>query len=93
MVARFSWDPLKASSNARKHWVTFEEAISAFRDPLSLTIPHPDHSVGEYRYLLIGMSERKRLLVVAHAERRDIIRIISARLATRRERAMYEEEF
>lgn len=92
MASRFSWDPRKASGNETKHGVSFDEAATAFRDPLSLTILDPDHSANEQRYLLIGMSRPRRLLVVAHAERGDSIRIINARLASRRERRVYEEE-
>jgi uncharacterized DUF497 family protein len=92
MSFQFTWDPQKAASNLRKHKVGFPEAATAFADPLSLTIPDPDHSVGEERFVLIGQSERRRLVVVAHVERGDLIRIISARLATRRERKTYEEE-
>ena len=92
MSLQFTWDPQKAAANLRKHKVGFPEAATAFADPLSLTIPDPDHSVGEERFVLIGQSERRRLVVVAHAERGDLIRIISARLATRRERKTYEEE-
>jgi len=92
MSLQFSWDPQKAAGNLRKHRVGFPEAATAFADPLSLTIPDPDHSVGEERFVLIGQSERRRLVVVAHVERGDLIRIISARLATRRERKTYEEE-
>jgi uncharacterized protein len=92
MSLQFTWDPQKAASNLRKHKVGFPEAATAFADPLSLTIPDPDHSVGEERFVLIGQSERRRLVVVAHVERGDLIRIISARLATRRERRTYEEE-
>jgi uncharacterized DUF497 family protein len=66
--------------------------MTAFADPRSISIPDPDHSVGEERWLLIGQSERHRLLVVVHTERRDLIRLISARLATRSERKTYEEE-
>jgi uncharacterized protein len=91
MALRFSWDPRKAASNRRKHGVSFEEAASAFADPLSVTVPDPDHSVAEARFLLLGRSDRQRLLVVAHAERGDEIRLISARLATCRERRQYEE--
>jgi uncharacterized protein len=87
----FSWDRRKASGNRLKHRVTFEEAITAFGDPLSITIADPDHSVRENRFLLIGLSERGRLLVVAHMEGPNYIRIISARVATRRERTAYEE--
>ena len=92
MSLQFTWDPQKAASNLRKHKVGFPEAATAFADPRSLTIPDPDHSVGEERFVLIGQSERRRLVVVAHVERGDLIRIISARPATRRERKTYEEE-
>ena len=91
MSLQFTWDPQKAASNLRKHKVGFPEAATAFADPLSLTIPDPDHSVAEERFVLIGQSERRRL-VVAHVERGELIRIISARPATRRERKTYEEK-
>jgi uncharacterized DUF497 family protein len=91
MSLEFKWDPDKAANNGRKHGVTFEEAAIAFGDPLSLTIPDPDHSSGEARYLLLGMSDKRRLLVVTHAERGDRIRLISARIATAHERRDYEE--
>ena len=91
MALTFEWDQKKASSNLQKHGVSFEEAATAFGDPLSLTIPDPDHSLEEDRFVLIGESQKERLLVVAHAERSDTIRIISARLATRGERKSYEE--
>jgi uncharacterized protein len=70
MALRFSWDARKAASNRRKHGVSFEEATTAFGDPLSLTVPDPDRTAGEERFLLLGQSDRQRLLVVAHAERR-----------------------
>jgi len=92
MSLQFIWDPQKAATNLRKHKVGFPEAATAFADPLSLTTPDPDHSVGEGRCVLIGQSERRRLVVVAHVERGDLIRLISARPATRRERKTYEEE-
>lgn len=92
MAVRFSWDPQKAAGNERKHGVSFKEAVSAFRDPLGIAMDDPNHSVTEDRFLLIGVSHRNRLLVVAHAEcGDDQVRIISARLATRRERSCYEE--
>lgn len=91
MDLRFQWDPRKAAANRRKHRVSFEEAATAFADPLSLTIPDPNHSADEARFLLLGLSERRRLLVVAHAEREAEIRIISVRLADRHERHDYEE--
>ena len=91
-MLQFIWDRDKAAANLRKHGVDFEEAATAFGDPLSITIPDPDHSVGEDRLLLVGQSAGGRLLVVAHTERDDEIRLINARLATRRERETYEQE-
>jgi hypothetical protein len=91
MTPHFSWDSRKAAGNLRKHGVSFQEAATAFKDAYSITIPDPDHSSGEIRFLVIGASIWNRLLVVAHAERGDELRIISARLATRREREDYEE--
>jgi uncharacterized protein len=92
MGLRFTWDHRKAATNRRKHGVTFEEAATAFGDPLSLTVPDPDHSETEDRFVLLGLSVRQRLLVVVHVERvADEIRIISARPATRPERHQYEE--
>jgi uncharacterized DUF497 family protein len=91
MGLRFTWDQRKAAANARKHGVTFREASTAFADPLSITIPDPEHSLGERRFVLIGLSHQRRLLVVAHTERSDTIRIINARPATRHERQTYEE--
>jgi uncharacterized DUF497 family protein len=88
----FEWDPGKADENERKHGVSFPEAATVFGDPLSVTMADPDHSVGEARFLTVGMSHRQRLLVVAHADRDDAIRLISARAATRAERKTYEEE-
>ena len=91
MALSVEWDREKARTNLRKHNVTFEEASSVFGDPVSITIPDPDHSMGEMRFLDIGLSHFGRLLVVAYTERRSRIRIISARPATRRERKRYEE--
>ncbi len=91
MALRFLWDPRKAASNERKHGVGFQEATTVFDDALSVTIADPDHSVDEQRFLLVGLSTRRRLLVVAHAERGGSIRIISARRANRQERRTYEE--
>ena len=91
MALRFSWDPRKAAVNVRKHEVSFDEAATAFADAHSITIPDPGHSDGESRFILVGMSDAGRLLVVAHAERRDLICLISARPSTRRERHSYEE--
>ena len=88
----FEWDTEKAAVNTRKHGVTFDEASTVFVDPLGILIPDPDHSVAEQRYLLLGMSNRQRLLVVAHAERPPRTRLISARRATPKERRTYEKE-
>jgi uncharacterized DUF497 family protein len=89
---RFVWDPKKASADSRKHGVSFEEACTAFEDYLSITNEDPDHSVGEHRWITMGLSARKRLLDVSHTEEEeDIIRVISARPATRADRKLYEE--
>ena len=87
----FTWNPEKDAVNRRKHAVGFREAASVLEDPLSTTYPDPAHSRGEQRYVTIGRSRLERTLVVAHADRGDTIRIISARPATRRERRFYEE--
>jgi uncharacterized protein len=87
----FAWDPAKAAENLAKHGVSFEEAATVFRDTLSQTGADPDHSVGEERFVTFGLSTGGRLLVVAHTERGDTIRIISAREATPGERTIYEE--
>jgi uncharacterized DUF497 family protein len=86
------WDDKKATQNLQKHGVSFEEAATVFSDPLSLTIDDPLHSDQEDRFVILGQSSQQRLLVVVHAEHEDTIRIISARQATPRERANYEED-
>ncbi|MFN8877155.1 MAG: BrnT family toxin [Gemmatimonadota bacterium] len=88
---RFEWDPAKAGANLRKHGVGFEEARTVFEDAEGLLIPDPDHSDGEERFVLIGLSSALRVLVVIHCEREDgdVLRIISARKADRAERASY----
>jgi hypothetical protein len=86
----FTWDKKKAATNLRKHGVAFEEAATAFGDMLSLTTFDPDHSIDQDRFILLGASNGGKLLVVAHTEQSDTIRIISARLATRSERKIYE---
>jgi len=91
METVFRWDQAKARSNLRRHGVTFEEAASVFRDTHSVTIGDPLHSAEEDRFVTIGRSSRNRTLVVVHLDIRDAIRIISARLATRRERREYED--
>ena len=85
------WDPRKASTNLRKHGVDFHEAASVLDDPLSTTFPDPDHSLEEARFLTIGASPSGRILVVAHTDRGDAVRLISARRATPRERKFYEQ--
>jgi|SRR5580692_10898052 uncharacterized DUF497 family protein len=89
---RISWDPRKASSNLRKHKVAFDEAASVFDDPLSVTKPDPDHSITENRFLTLGISFNHRLLLVAHTDDPDEIRIITARLPTQSERDAYEND-
>lgn len=86
----FEWSPVKAASNVKKHGVSFEEARSVFEDEEALLIPDPEHSDGEERFVLLGVSAASRLVVVIHCERGpDVIRIISARKADRTERAAY----
>ena len=89
---KFEWDAAKNRENIRKHRVTFEEAATVFADWLSRTVPDPDHSEAEERLLLLGESNRRRLLVVSHTLRGKSIRIISARRANTRERKLYEED-
>ncbi len=86
-----TWDPRKAAANHKKHKVSFEEASTVLADPLAITGADPDHSIGEARWITFGLSNRWRLLAVAHTEEGDIIHIISARAATRPERRLYEE--
>jgi len=92
MGLRFEWDPRKADSNLKKHGITFQEATTVFADALSITIPDPEHSEGEARFLDLGLSHRRRLLVVSYTERGKVIRIISARRASRSERKTYESK-
>jgi hypothetical protein len=87
----FEWNPAKAKKNFQKHGVSFEEAASVFYDPLAVTGADPDHSELEERMITFGMSSQGRLLVVAHTEHGDAIRIISARVTTQHERHIYEE--
>jgi hypothetical protein len=87
----FEWDKKKAASNLRKHGVSFEEASTALRDNFSATGHDPDHSEDEDRFVTLGISLTGRLLAVAHTERGNNIRIISARLATKSERQIYEQ--
>lgn len=90
-MVRFEWDAAKAAANSRKHRVSFEEAKTVFYDDFAVQFFDEDHSSGEERFIMLGMSSNARLLVVCHCERLhgDVIRIISARRATRNEAAFY----
>ena len=91
MALTFEWDTNKARRNLAKHGISFEESSTVFGDPRSLTILDPIHSKVEERFVTIGTSHRGKLLVVVHTERGDNMRIISARVASRRERQTYEQ--
>jgi uncharacterized protein len=87
----FEWNPDKADTNLKKHDISFPEASTVFADALSMTFPDPEHSMGEERYVIIGVSELGNLLIVSHTDRENRIRIISARFANRQEKRFYEE--
>ena len=87
----YEWDSGKATANLKKHQVAFAEAATVFLDPLAVTYQDPDHSEGEHRYVTVGESSRRRVILVAHLDRGDRIRIISARRATRKEAHEYAE--
>ena len=91
MPLEFEWDDEKASSNVQKHGVEFDEAKTVFGDPQAETFFDPDHSENEDRFITFGLSALGHLLVVAHTDRRENVRIVSARRMTRHERKMYEE--
>jgi uncharacterized DUF497 family protein len=91
MGLTFEWDSEKDRRNIEKHGVSFSEASTVLADPLTITIGDPEHSAGEERFITVGLSYRQRLLVVAHRDDGDRIRIITARVGTRRERRDYEE--
>ena len=88
----FEWDESKAKINLSKHRVSFDEAKTVFDDLFYIDFYDPDYSDDEDRYIIIGESERRRLLIVSYTERKDKIRLISAREATKREREDYEED-
>ncbi len=91
-MIQFEWDLEKFALNAKKHGVSFSEACSVFSDPLELTVSDPDHSEGEYRFMSIGRSSLENLLVVSYTERdENVVRIISARKATKQEKIYYED--
>lgn len=92
MPIRFTWDPRKAESNWAKHGVSFEEASTVFADPLAGIMDDEQHSEEEKREIIIGHSKRRRLLLVSFVEHTDMIRLVSARKATRMERKFYEED-
>ena len=92
MKLSFEWDEEKAKANLKKHRVGFDEATTVLNDSFSITIPDPDHSVDEQRYIDIGISDNGRVLVVVYTERGSNIRIISCRKATPSERKLYEED-
>ena len=87
---QFEWDPKKAKSNLKKHGVSFDEAVTVFYDPLSVTFDDPDHTGDEFRFVTIGFSSGRRLLFVSHSDRGEVLRIIGARLATAHERKRHE---
>ncbi len=89
---KFEWDSRQSISNERKHKVSFVEAVSVFRDALSVSYPDADHSIEEDRFLIIGLSSSGSILVVSHTFRYETIRIIGARKATRKERSFYETQ-
>ncbi|HEY9703795.1 MAG TPA: BrnT family toxin [Allocoleopsis sp.] len=86
MELKFEWDEHQAQANQKKHGISFEEASTVFNDPLSINFDDPDHSLGENRYIIIGLSNQGRYLFVSHTVRGDKIRLISARLITSKER-------
>jgi uncharacterized DUF497 family protein len=90
MTFLFEWDDAKARDNARKHNVTFEEAIEVFSDPFLVTFADDAHSEVEARFISLGRSDRQRILLVVHTDRGDAIRLISCRKATAAERRTYE---
>ena len=91
MKLNFEWNEEKAKANLKKHRISFDEATTLFIDPFSITIPDPDDSVNEQRYIDIGSSDNGRVLVVVYTERGPNIRIISCRKATSLERKLYKE--
>jgi uncharacterized DUF497 family protein len=89
-MLQFEWDTNKAAKNLQKHQIAFSEAATIFGDPLSTTFSDPDHSDFEERYITIGLSNQNHILIVTHTDRENVIRLISARKATRQERNFYE---
>lgn len=92
MALTFEWDENKSLENYRKHGIDFEEAKTVFNDPSATTIYDPDHSINEDRFIDLGRSSKGRILVVVYTERNETIRLISSRIATKRECWNYEEK-
>ncbi len=90
-MLQFEWDPQKAASNFSKHGVSFNEAVTVFNDPVFITVMDDEHSEDEDRYITIGLSNATRLLMIAHTDRNGLIRIISARRATKKEEDFYAQ--
>ena len=90
-MIQFAWDPVKAAANLTKHRVAFTEAATVFDDNLALTLDDPDHSTDELRFVTFGLSNRGKLLIVAHTLPPPTLRLISARWASAKERRIYEE--
>ncbi|NJO17835.1 MAG: BrnT family toxin [Thioploca sp.] len=86
----FEWNPQKAEINHNKHGISFDEATTVFGDTLSITYLDPDHSIQEEWFVMLGLSSKHRILVISHRYHGETVRIISARLATKRERRFYE---
>lgn len=91
MDKKFEWDRRKATANLRKHGVSFDEALTVFKDPLARIFDDEDHSMREAREIIIGQSVKQRLLVISFVDRQEAVRVINARKATRREREDYEK--
>lgn len=89
---RFEWDDGKATANVRKHRVAFQEASTIFIDPFFLVFADPDHSEDEERFIIVGESTERRLLVVSYIESGELVRLIRARMATHSERESYEKD-
>ncbi len=87
----FEWDPRKAASNLSKHSISFDEAVTVFNDPMFITVMDDEHSEDEERYITVGLSNASLLLMVAHTDRNGLIRIISARRATKKEENFYAQ--
>lgn len=87
----FEWDDAKAAANIRKHGISFYEAVTVFLDDRGILIPDPEHSAEEDRFLLIGLTGERKLLTVIHVDRKEALRVISARVATPKERRDYEQ--